>query len=147
MDEASRLVPKLQAVHDLNISLSTLDRKIRKGEIEVVREGHRVYVLMNGPEHPSDNELLRLATIRVDELERTVRGLECTASELEREWYQGRDAIAASEDARRKLQTAYTEERAAHRRTKKTVRTMGLVALALLVLLVFSVLMTWRPFT
>ena len=147
MDEASRLVPKLQAVHDLNISLSTLDRKIRRGEIEVVREGHRVYVLMNGPEHPSDNELLRLATIRVDELERTVRGLERTAYELERERDEAREATASSEEAHRKLEKAYTKERAAHRRTKRTVRTLGLVALTLLTLLVFSVLVTWRPFT
>ena len=33
--------------------------KIRKGEVEVVREGRRVYVRMHGPEYLSDEELLR----------------------------------------------------------------------------------------
>ena len=40
-------------------SLSTLDQMIRKGEVEVVREGRRVYVRMLGPEYLSDEGLLR----------------------------------------------------------------------------------------
>ena len=39
MDEPIRWVTKAEAAEELEISLSTLDRKIRKGEIEVVREG------------------------------------------------------------------------------------------------------------
>ena len=54
----------------------TLDRKIRKGEIEAVREGRRVYVRMHGPEYPSDDELLRRAIMREGEFERTVRELD-----------------------------------------------------------------------
>ena len=38
----------------MEISLSTLDRKIRSGEIEVIREGRRVYVRMQGPEYLCD---------------------------------------------------------------------------------------------
>ena len=146
MGERVRWVSKFDAARELEISLSTLDRKVGAGEIEVVREGRRVYVQMYG-EYLSDDELLRRAIIRGDDLERTVRDFERTASELEEELAEARDAASVSEVAYRMLETAYTEERAAHRRTKKTVRTMGLVALALLVLLVFSVLMTWRPFT
>ena len=53
MDEPVRWVSKAEAEEELEISLSTLDRKIRKGEVEVLREGRRVYVRMHGPEYPS----------------------------------------------------------------------------------------------
>ena len=82
MDEPVRWVAKAEAAEELEISLSTLDRKIRKGEVEVVREGRRVYVRMRGPEYLSDEELLRRAIAREHELERTVRQLERSASEL-----------------------------------------------------------------
>ena len=82
MDEPVRWVTKAEAAQELEVSLSTLDRMIRKGEVEVAREGRRVYVRMLGPENPSDEELLRRAIMREDELERTVRELEQSASEL-----------------------------------------------------------------
>ena len=82
MDEPVRWVTKVEAAQELEVSLSTLDRMIRKGEVEVAREGRRVYVRMLGPEDPSDEELLRRAIMREDELERTVRELEQSASEL-----------------------------------------------------------------
>ena len=59
MDEPVRWVTKAEAAEELDISFSTLDRKIRSGEVEVVREGRRVYVRMQGPEYLSDEELLR----------------------------------------------------------------------------------------
>ena len=68
MDEPVRWVTKAEAAQELEVSLSTLDRKIRRGEIEVVREGRRVYVRMHGPEYLSDDELLRRTIIREDEL-------------------------------------------------------------------------------
>ena len=143
MDEVVRWVSKFDAARELEISPSTLDRKIRAGEIEVVREGRRVYVQMHG-EYLSDDELLRRAIIRGDDLERTVRDFERTASELEEELAEARDAASVSEVAYRMLETAYGKERAAHSRTKQVARMLGLVALVLLVLLVFSVLVTWR---
>ena len=57
MDEPVRWVTKAEAAQELEISLSTLDRKIRKGEAEVVRRGRRVYVRMLGPEYMSDEDL------------------------------------------------------------------------------------------
>ena len=72
MDEPVRWVTKAEAARELEISLSTLDRKIRKGEVEAVREGRRVYVRMRGPEYLSDDELLRHAIIRLDESEQPV---------------------------------------------------------------------------
>lgn len=42
-------------------------------DIEVLREGRRVYVRVEGPEHLSDEELLLRANVRTDELEEAVR--------------------------------------------------------------------------
>ena len=44
MDESVRWVTKAEAAEELEVSLSTLDRMIRRGEVEVRREGRRVYV-------------------------------------------------------------------------------------------------------
>ena len=83
MDEPVRWVTKAEAAEELEVSLSTLDRMIGRRDVEVRREGRRVFVRMRGPEHLSDEELLRRAIIREEELERTVRELEQSASELQ----------------------------------------------------------------
>ena len=107
MDEPVRWVSKAEAAQELEISLSTLDRMIRKGDLEVVREGRRVYVRMHGPEYPSDNDLLRRAIMREDELDRTVRELERSTSELEKERDEATDAASASRDAYEEATEAY----------------------------------------
>ena len=49
MDEHVRWVTKAEAAEELEVSLSTLDRKIRQGEVEVRQGGPpRVYVRMAG---------------------------------------------------------------------------------------------------
>ena len=113
MDEPVRWVMKAEAAEELEISLSTLDRKIRKGEVEVAREGSRVYVRMHGPEYLSDEEMLRRAIAREDELERTVRELERTASELklraselERQRDEARESASASRRPYEELEKA-----------------------------------------
>ena len=83
MDEPVRWVTKAEAAEELEVSLSTLDRMIGRRDVEVRREGRRVFVRMHGPEHLSDDELLRRAIIREEELKRTVRELEQSASELQ----------------------------------------------------------------
>ena len=75
MAERVRWVTKAEAARELEISISTLDRKIRTGEVEVRREGRRVYVRMVG-EYVPDEELLRRAIVRGRELERSVGELE-----------------------------------------------------------------------
>ena len=147
MDERVRWVPKAEAARELEISLSTLDRKIRRGEIEVAREGRRVYVRMDGPEYVGDDELLRGAITRGDELERTVRGLEQTASELERERDEAREVASASKDAYEELTEAYRNERAAHGRTRRVALRLGLVAVVLFALVAVGIPMAWRLFT
>ena len=58
MDEPVRWVTKAEAAREMDVSVSTLDRMIRKGEVEVVRESRRVYVRMHGPGLMSEEELL-----------------------------------------------------------------------------------------
>ena len=41
MEESVRWVSKAEAAREMEVSLSTLDRMIQKGEVEVVREGRR----------------------------------------------------------------------------------------------------------
>ena len=150
MDESVRWVTKPEAAEELEISLSTLDRKIRKGEVEVVREGRRVYVRMHGPEYLSDEELLRRAFIREDELERNVRELEQSvselklrASELEQERDEARESASASRRPYQELEKAYRKEIAEHKETKEVVIAVRVTAFVLFVLLIASVLVWW----
>ena len=113
MDGPVRWVTKAEAPEELERSLSTLDRIIRRGEVEVVREGRRVYVRMHGPEYLSDEELLRRAIAREHELERTVLELERSASELqlrvselERERDEARESASASRRPYQELEAA-----------------------------------------
>ena len=150
MDEPVRWVTKAEAAEELEISLSTLDRMIRRGEVEVAREGRRVYVRMHGPEYLSDEELLRRAIAREHEFERTVRELERNASELklraaelERERDEARESAAVSRRPYEELQKAYRKERAEHEVTKELLNMARVTAIVLLVLLVASVLVWW----
>ena len=151
MDEPVRWVTKAEAAEELEISLSTLDRKIGTGEVEVRREGRRVFVRMEGPEYLSDDELLRRAIIREEELERTVRELERSASELkqsaselERERDEAREAVSTSRKAYEEMEQAYQKELVAHGRTRGLAIRLGLAVVALLVVVG---LLTWQLLT
>ena len=148
MDETVRWVTKAEAAEELGISLSTLDRRIGMGEVEVVREGRRVYVRMHGREYANDKEVLHQAIAREDELEGTVRELERTASESElrasereRERDEARESASAIGERYEKLQQTYRKEREAHGSTKSWVFVTGLIAVALLV---STSLLAWR---
>ena len=143
MHEQVRWVTKAEAARELELSLSSLDRKIRRGEIEIRREGRRVYVRLEGPEYVSDDELLRRALGREDKLQRTVWGMDGRASELERERDEAREAASAGRQAYAELEEAYRKETAAHKETKELLNMARVTAAALLVLLVVSVLLWW----
>ena len=150
MDEPVRWVSKAEAAQELEVSLSTLDRMIWRRDVEVRREGRRVFVRMHGPEHLSDEELLRRAIVRENELERTVRELEQSASELqrgaselERERDEARESVSASRQANAELEEAYRKETAAHKETKQLFTMLRVTAV---VLLVICGLLTWRLF-
>ena len=150
MEEPVRWVSKVEAAEELEISLSTLDRMIRRGEVEVRREGRRVYVRMEGPEYVTDEELLERTTIRLEESERTVREMEQSvsewqlrASEVERERDAARESAATANRPYHELERAYQKEVAEHKETKETVTTVRVTAIALLVLLITWILLWW----
>ena len=147
MNERVRWVTKADAAEELEVSMSTLDRKIRTGEVEVRREGRRVYVRMEG-EYITDEELLRRAIIKQDEMERTVREVERKlsdaeerASELEGERDTARKSEDAAIEAHREMERAYGKALTEHGNTRRWIVRLGLAAL---VLLVVVGLLTWR---
>lgn len=149
MNERVRWVTKAEAAEELEVSLSTLDRKIRTGEVEVRRERRRVYVRMVG-EYITDEELLDRAIVRQDELERTVRELERQASEaerraseLEQERDEAKEAVSAGRQAHHELKRAHEREIADHKLTKDAFNFVRVVALVLLALLIGSILLWW----
>ena len=149
MSEPVRWVTKSEAAEELEVSLSTLDRKIRTGEVEIRRERRRVYVRMEG-EYITDEELLRRAMIRQDELERTVRELERKLSEaerrasgLERERDEAKEALSAGRLARHELERAHEKETAEHKETTVVLNVVRVIAFVLLALLIGSVLLWW----
>ena len=150
MNEPVRWVTKAEAAEELEISFSTLDRKIRMGEIEVVREGRRVFVRMQGPEYLSDAELLRRAIAREQELERTVRELgqrvselKLRASERERERDEARESAATARRPYHELEREYQKEVAAHKETNDLFIAVRVAVFALFALLIGSVLLWW----
>ena len=150
MEEPVRWVSKVEAAEELEVSLSTLDRMIRRGEVVVRREGRRVYVRMQGPEYLSDEELLRRSVAREEELQRTVRELEQSvsqwqlrASELERERDEARESAATANRPYHELEREYRKEVAEHKETKDALTTVRVTAIVLLVLLIGIVLLWW----
>ena len=147
MDEPVRWVSKAEAAQELEISLSTLDRMIRKGGVEVAREGRRVYMRMHGPAYLSDEELLHRALGRAEEHRQTALDWESAAWKLEQERDEAWDAASASRDAYEELEEAYRKERAAHGRSRELARRLGVAVAGLVVLLVISILVAWLLFT
>ena len=150
MEGSVRWVTKAEAAEELEISPSTLDRMIRREEVEVRLEGRRVYVRMEGPEYVTDEELLRRAAAREDELQRTVRELEQSvsewkirASELERERDEARESAATANRPYHELEREYRKEVAEHKQTNDVLIAARITAFALLALLIASVLLWW----
>ena len=137
-----RLLTKAEACRELVVSLSTLDRRIASGEIEVRREPrgrrHRIYVMLdddppvNGEDAGSQGTLLDAAQERIGGLEAQV-GLLQGQLDLERERNAG-------------LEEACRRERAGRDGMRRAAFILGLVVmglLGLLGLLVISVLVWW----
>lgn len=84
MPEIGRWVPKNQAMDEMGISLSTLDRMIKDGRVESTRQDGRVYVVVYGPQPVTDRERLEYVQEALAESERTVANLERVRSGLRR---------------------------------------------------------------
>ena len=136
-------VDKGEAARELEVSLSTLDRMIRKGEVEVEREGRRVYVKLPGPRYPSDRELLRQARARVEKLERTVGELAEEADQLEQERDRARAETDTAIDEYRKLEEVLVREQNEHQGARRWAARLGIAVAVLVVLLAVTVLVAW----
>ena len=123
-----RQLTKAQACRELAVSLSTLDRRIASGEIEVRREPHgrrnRIYVMLdddplnNGVNAKSQGTLLDVARERI-------RGLEERVELLQSQLALEHERNAGLEEVRQK-------ERAGHDRMRRVAFILGLVATGLL---------------
>ena len=114
---------------------------IRRGEVEVRREGRRVYVGMEGPERVSDEELLRRALDREGKLGRRLWESDQRAQALERERDEAVHAASADRQALEELEEKYEKERDARRRMRRLAVRLGL---AVVVLLAVVGLLTWQ---
>ena len=136
-------VDKGEAARELEVSLSTLDRMIRKGEVDVQREGRRVYVKLPGPRYPSDRELLGQARARVERLERTVANLAEEADRLEQERDRARSETDTAIDEYRKLEEVLLREQDGHHRARRWTARLGIAVAVLVFLLALTVLVAW----
>ena len=141
MAERVRWVAKAEAAREMEVSISTLDRMIRRGEVEVRREDRRVYVRMEGPERVSDEELLRRALAREGKLQRRLVDLDRRAQALERERDEAVYTASADRQALDELEEEYEQERDARRKTRRLAIRLGLAVVVLLV--VVGVLVWW----
>ena len=144
MAERVRWVAKAEAAREMEVSISTLDRMIRRGEVEVRREGRRVNVRMEGPERVSDEELLRRALAREGKLGRRLLELDRRAQELERERDEAVYAAAADRQTLEEMEEKYEKERDARRGMRRLAVRLGL---AVVVLLAMVGLLVWRLVT
>ena len=136
-------VDKGEAARELEVSLSTLDRMIRKGEVAVERRGRRVYVKLPGPRYPSDRELLRQARARVELLESTVGELGEAADRLEQERDRARSETESALEEYRRLEDVLVGEQDAHERTRRWAKIFGFTVLGLLAMLAVVILVAW----
>ena len=132
-----RLLTKAEACRELAVSLSTLDRRIASGEIEVKREQQgrrrRVYVMLDDdpPENEEDCQPQDAARERI-------RGLEEQVELLKTQLDQEQERNAGLEEVCRK-------ERAGRDRMRRVAYILGLAVAGLLSVLVAGVLAAWLP--
>ena len=138
-----RQLTKAEACRELAMSLSTLDRRIASGDIQVRREQqgrrHRIYVMLdddlaeNGANARSQGTLLDVAQERI-------RGLDEQVALLQAQLAQEQERNVALEEVCRK-------ERVERDRMRRVAFVLGLVAAGLLGLLAVGGLVAWLLFT
>ena len=132
-----KLMTKAEACRELAVSLSTLDRRIASGEIQVRRESrgrrHRVYVMLdddplnNGVDAESQGTLLDVAQERI-------RGLDEQVALLQGQLEQKRNVG---------LEEVCRKERVERDRMRRVAFILGLVSAGLLGLLAVGGLVAW----
>ena len=143
--DIGRWVSMDAAAAEMEISRSTLERRLRKGEVEAVKQGHKIYVLVYGPEPVSDAVLLETARNELAESERTVAELRKTETDLRQNigWRNGqledaRRVEAILIDERNNLSKAYLEEREAYRYFKLAAIVLSVSTIVSLLLILIA---------
>ena len=132
-----RQMTKAEACRELAVSLSTLERRIASGEIEVRRElhgrRHRVYVMVDD-DLPENGINARSQGTPLDVAQERIRGLD-----------EQVDLLQAQLELERNigLEEVYRKERVERDRMRRAALVLGLVATGLFGLLVVSVPVWW----
>ena len=132
-----RQLTKAEACRELAVSLSTLDRRIASGDIQVRREQrgsrHRIYVMLDD-DLPENGASARSQGTLLDVAQEQIRGLDEQVALLQAQLAQEQERNVALEDVCRK-------ERVERDRMRGVAFVLGLVAAGLLVV---SVLVAWQ---
>ena len=124
-----RQLTKAEACRELAVSLSTLDRRIASGEIEVRREPrgrrHRVYVMLDD-DLPENGANARSQGTQLDMAQERIRGLDEQMALLQAQ-------LALEQERNVGLEEVYRKERGERDRIRRVAFVLGLVAAGLLV--------------
>ena len=138
-----RQLTKAEACRELAVSLSTLDRRIASGEIQVRREPrgrrHRVYVMLHD-DLPENGINARSQGTLLDVAQQGIRGLDEQVALLQSQ-------LALEQERNLGLEEVYRKERGERDRMRRVAFILGLVSAGLLGLLVVSVLVAGRLLT
>ena len=135
-----RQLTKAEACRELAVSLSTLDRRIASGDIQVRREQqgrrHRIYVMLDD-DLPENGANARSQGTLLDVAQERIRGLDEQVALLQAQ-------LAQDQERNIGLEESYRKERGERDRMRRVAFILGLVAAGLLVV---SVLVAWRLLT
>ena len=135
-----RQLTKAEACRELAVSLSTLDRRIASGDIQVRREQHgsrhRIYVMLDD-DLPENGASARSQGTLLDVAQERIRGLDEQVALLQAQ-------LAQEQERNIGLEESYRKERGERDRMRRMAFILGLVATGLLVV---SVLVAWRLLT
>ena len=135
-----RQLTKAEACRELAVSLSTLDRRIASGDIQVRREQHgsrhRIYVMLDD-DLPENGASARSQGTLLDVAQERIRGLDEQVALLQAQ-------LAQEQERNIGLEESYRKERGERDRMRRMAFILSLVAAGLLVV---SVLVAWRLLT
>ena len=135
-----RQLTKAEACRELAVSLSTLDRRIASGDIQVRREQHgsrhRIYVMLDD-DLPENGASARSQGTLLDVAQDRIRGLDEQVALLQAQ-------LAQEQERNIGLKESYRKERGERDRMRRMAFILSLVAAGLLVV---SVLVAWRLLT
>ena len=135
-----RQLTKAEACRELAVSLSTLDRRIASGDIQVRREQrgsrHRIYVMLDD-DLPENGASARSQGTLLDVAQERIRGLDEQVALLQAQ-------LAQEQERNIGLEESYRKERGERDRMRRVAFILGLVTAGLFGLLVISVFAAWR---